>query len=48
MTAVGVTLYVTRPVQEQAPDVTAPVMVGLDQFMDSAMCACNASDDNPH
>jgi hypothetical protein len=48
MTAVGVTLYATRPVQEAPPEVTAPMVVRLDGVMDSAKCSCNASDDNPH
>ena len=48
MTAVPVTLYPTRPAEEAAPEVTEPVMVELDQIMDSVACSCNAGDDNPH
>jgi hypothetical protein len=48
MTAVPLTLYPTRPAEEPVPEVTVPVMVELDQLMDSAMCSCSASDDNPH
>ena len=48
MTAVPVTLYPTRPAEEAAPEVTAPVMVELDQIMDRWACSCNAGDDNPH
>jgi hypothetical protein len=31
MTAVPLTLYPTRPAEEAVPEVTAPVMVELDQ-----------------
>ena len=48
MTAVPVTLYPTRPAEEAAPEVAEPVLVELDQMMDSAACSCNAGDDNPH
>lgn len=48
MTAVPVTFYPIRPGEETAPEVTEPVMVELDQIMDSVACSCNAGDDNPH
>jgi len=49
MTAVPLTLYPTRPAGEPLPEVTEPVIVQeLDQLMDSAVCSCNAGDDNPH
>jgi hypothetical protein len=48
MTAVPVTLYPTRPVEEPAPEVTDPVMVELDEVIESTTCSCNAGDDNPH
>lgn len=48
MTAIPVTLYPTRPAEEPAAEVTDPVMVDLDQIMDSVACSCNAGDDNPH
>ncbi len=48
MTAIALTLYPTRAVEEPVPEVTAPVVVELDQIMDSVACSCNAGDDNPH
>jgi hypothetical protein len=48
MTAVSLTLYPTRPADDAAPEVTAPMMVDLEQVMDSVACSCNAGDDNPH
>ncbi|MGH3283821.1 MAG: hypothetical protein ACRDPD_03900 [Streptosporangiaceae bacterium] len=48
MTAVPVTLYATRPAEEPVPEVTVPVMVDLEQLMNSSKCSCSASDDNPH
>jgi hypothetical protein len=48
MTAVAVTLYATRPVEEPAPEVTEPVTVQLDQVIESTTCSCTAGDDNPH
>lgn len=48
MTAVPLTLYPTRPAEEPAPEVTVPVMVELDQVIESTTCSCNAGDDNPH
>jgi hypothetical protein len=48
MTAVPLTLYPTRPAEEAVPQVTTPVMVELDQVLDSVACSCNAGDDNPH
>jgi len=48
MTAVPVTLYPTRPAEEPAPEVTDPVMVELDEVVESTTCSCNAGDDNPH
>ena len=48
MTAVALALYPTRPADEAVPEVTAPVMVGLDQVIESTTCSCNAGDDNPH
>ncbi|MGA2830678.1 MAG: hypothetical protein ABSF03_31700 [Streptosporangiaceae bacterium] len=48
MTAIPVTLYPTRPAEESAAEITDPVMVDLDQIMDSVACSCNAGDDNPH
>jgi hypothetical protein len=47
MTAVPLTLYPTRAAEEAAPEITDPVMVELDQIMDSVACSCNAGDDNP-
>ena len=35
MTAVALTLYPTRSVEEPVPEVTAPVMVELDQVIES-------------
>ncbi|MGO8958825.1 MAG: hypothetical protein ACLQFR_15855 [Streptosporangiaceae bacterium] len=48
MTAVPVTLYPTRPVEVPEPEVTDPVMVELDEVIESTTCSCNAGDDNPH
>ncbi len=48
MTAVALTLYPTRPAVEPVPEVTSPVMVELDQVIESTTCSCNAGDDNPH
>jgi hypothetical protein len=48
MTAVPVTLYPTRPAEGSASEVTEPVMIGLDQVIESTTCSCNAGDDNPH
>src|ERR1035441_10394175 len=48
MTAVTVALYPTRPAEEAVPEVTVPVMAGLDQVIESTTCSCNAGDDNPH
>jgi hypothetical protein len=48
MTAMPLTLYPTRAAEEATPDVTEPVMVELEQIMDSHTCSCNAGDDNPH
>jgi len=48
MTAVPVRLYPTRSAEEVAPEVTEPVLVELDQIIDSVACSCNAGDDNPH
>lgn len=48
MTAVPVTFYPTRLAEEAAPEVTEPVMIELDQIMDSVACSCSAGDDNPH
>ncbi len=48
MTAAPLTLYPTRPPEEPVPEVTAPVMVELDQVIESTTCSCNAGDDNPH
>jgi hypothetical protein len=48
MTAISVTLYPTRPAEHVPPEVTAPVMVELDQVIESTTCSCNAGDDNPH
>lgn len=48
MTAVPLTLYPTRPAEEPARHVTAPLTVELDDIMESAVCSCNAGDDNPN
>jgi hypothetical protein len=48
MTAVPLTLYPTRPAEEPVPEVTGPVMVDLDEVIESTTCSCNAGDDNPH
>jgi hypothetical protein len=48
MTAVALTLYPTRPAEQAPPKVTAPVLVDLDQVIESTTCSCNAGDDNPH
>jgi hypothetical protein len=48
MTAVPVTLYPTRPAEASAPEITEPVMIELDQVIESTTCSCNAGDDNPH
>ncbi len=48
MTAVPLTLYPARPAEEVSQEVTAPVMVDLDQVIESTACSCNAGDDNPH
>jgi hypothetical protein len=48
MTAVALTLYPTRPAEEAVPEVTDPVMVELDEVIESTTCSCNAGDDNPH
>jgi hypothetical protein len=48
MTTVTLTPYPTRPAEEPAAEITDPVMVDLDQIMDSVACSCNAGDDNPH
>ncbi len=48
MTAVALTLYPTRPVEEPVRQVTRPVVVDLDQVTESSTCSCNAGDDNPH
>lgn len=48
MTAAPLMLYPTRPAEEAPPEVAVPVMVELDQLMDSSKCSCSASDDNPH
>ena len=48
MTAVSLTLYATRPAEEPVPEVADPVMVELEQLMNSSKCSCSASDDNPH
>jgi hypothetical protein len=48
MTAVTLTFYPTRPAEQAPPEVTAPVMVDLDQVTESTACSCNAGDDNPH
>ncbi len=48
MTAVALALYPTRPAGEAVPEVTVPVMVELDQVIESTTCSCNAGDDNPH
>jgi hypothetical protein len=48
MTAVPLVLYPTRPAEKPAPEVTAPVVVDLDQVIESTTCSCNAGDDNPH
>jgi hypothetical protein len=47
MTTQSLTLYRTRPDEQPVPEVTDPVMVELDQLMESTKCACSASDDNP-
>jgi hypothetical protein len=48
MTAVAVTFYATRSVEEPAPEVTEPVTVRLDHVIESTTCSCTAGDDNPH
>jgi hypothetical protein len=48
MTAVALTLYPTRPAGEPEPEVIDPVMVDLDQVIESTTRSCNAGDDNPH
>ncbi|MFE1560983.1 hypothetical protein ACFW6V_39115 [Streptomyces sp. NPDC058734] len=41
--------YLTRPILEPAPPVTAvTAIVDMDDVMESAKCSCNAGDDNPH
>jgi hypothetical protein len=48
MTAIAVTLYPTRPVEEPVQEITEPVTVQLDRVIESTTCSCNAGDDNPH
>jgi hypothetical protein len=48
MTAVALTLYPTCPAGEPEPEVIDPVMVDLDQVIESTTRSCNAGDDNPH
>ncbi|MFH8343779.1 hypothetical protein [Streptomyces sp. NPDC018045] len=45
----GTAPYATRPVAPAAAPVTTITAVPqLDDVMDSAMCSCQAGDDNPH
>jgi hypothetical protein len=48
MTAVPVTFYPIRPAEQAPPEVTGPVLVDLDEVIESTTCSCNAGDDNPH
>jgi hypothetical protein len=48
MTAVPLILYPTRPAEEARQEVTEPVLVELDEVIESTTCSCNAGDDNPH
>jgi hypothetical protein len=48
MTAVAVTLYLTRPAEAPVQEVAEPVTVQLDEVIESTTCSCNAGDDNPH
>jgi hypothetical protein len=48
MTAVALTLYPTRPVEEPVRQVTRPVTVDLDAITESTTCSCNAGDDYPN
>jgi hypothetical protein len=48
MTAVALTLYRTRPAEEPVRQVTSPVMVALDDVIESTNCSCSAGDDNPN
>jgi hypothetical protein len=48
MTATPLTLYPTRPAEQIVPEVTDPVLVALDDVIESTTCSCNAGDDNPH